>query len=162
MDNENTPGAAPFTTADNSSPGFGNSPHMGGLPYSPDGSGYYPTDYSLPGKFINWLTGNTTAGEKANDLINQNKAFQWSADEAAKNRAFEAFMSDTAISRAVKDAERNGINKFYLLNSGLTASTPSGSAASGSYDPLTANKSKSGLSAVLAAVLGAAAKALLA
>lgn len=116
--------------------------------------------YGFGSHVWNWLTGANTAREKQTEAANQIAMAKWNAAEAQKNRDFEERMSNTAITRAVADAERNGINKYYLLNGGLTASTPSGSTASASYEPLNASGARrssvgSGLFQIVRTIVGA-------
>lgn len=54
---------------------------------------------------------------------------QFNSIEAAKNRDWQEMMSSTAFQRAVKDAEKAGLNPYLLYTQG-GASTPSGSTAS--------------------------------
>lgn len=81
---------------------------------------------------------NASSGADAQNRYNAieaDKARQFDASEAAKLRAWEEYMSNTAYQRAAKDMEAAGINPQTMsgLNAGAGgASTPSGSAASGS------------------------------
>ncbi|QXP45034.1 DNA pilot protein [Microvirus mar11] len=55
---------------------------------------------------------------------------EFASNEAQKNRDFQERMSNTAYSRAISDLKRNGLNPYLAF--GAPASTPSGSAFSGS------------------------------
>ena len=57
------------------------------------------------------------------------KAMDFNANEAAKNRDWQQWMSDTSHQREIADLRAAGLNPILSANSG--ASTPSGSAASG-------------------------------
>lgn len=80
---------------------------------------------------------NNVSGTTANNAFNANQAAiarQFESGEAAKQRAWEEQMSNTAYQRAAKDMEAAGINPQTMtgLNAGAGgASTPSGSSASG-------------------------------
>lgn len=162
MDNEvNSGAAAPFTTAgDVGSPDI--SSGLSGP--SNDAGNNVGGYYGFGSNVWNWLTGANTARERQTEAANQaamaHYNAQFNANEAAKARAYDEYMSNTAISRAVRDAERNGINKYYLLNSGLTASTPSGPAASSSasYEPLNASGRRGSGGKVMASLIGAIGK----
>lgn len=60
------------------------------------------------------------------------RAMQFSAEEAQKNRDFQEYMSSTSYQRARADMEKAGINPILAFSGGSSgASTPSGSSASG-------------------------------
>lgn len=59
---------------------------------------------------------------------------QFNSAEAQKTRDWQQYMSDTAVSRAVADIKKAGLNPWLALNGGSlgSASTPSGATASSS------------------------------
>ena len=60
------------------------------------------------------------------------RAMQFSKDEAAAQRAWSEYMSNTAYQRAVVDMKKAGLNPALMFSSGASAaSSPSGSAATG-------------------------------
>lgn len=97
---------------------------------------------------LNDSTGKDSESYGSNDITGFDQASwaleqQWKMDEAEraynsaeaiKQRDWEKMMSDTAISRAVKDIKDAGLNPWLALNGGSlgAASTPSGASASSS------------------------------
>lgn len=74
-------------------------------------------------------------GRGINNISGTTANNQFAASEAAKERAFQDYMSSTAYQRAVRDMKAAGINPATLtgLNgSSGAASTPSGASASAS------------------------------
>ena len=63
------------------------------------------------------------------NIMLQNKANQFNAKEAEKNRQWQAEMSNTAKTREVADLKNAGLNRLLAATGG--ASTPSGGAATG-------------------------------
>ncbi|MEM2002563.1 MAG: hypothetical protein QXT77_07970 [Candidatus Methanomethylicaceae archaeon] len=74
------------------------------------------------------------AGGVVGDLVGAGISGHFNAREAAKNRDFQEYMSNTAYQRAAKDLEKAGLNRVLAL--GSPASTPSGATSSISAPPL--------------------------
>lgn len=128
------------------------------------------------GDFNSWLKYLGTAINSQNDLVNANNsqyadyfnksnefsqnsanaAMKFSAKQAQLNRDFEERMSNTSYQRAVKDLEAAGLNPLLAyLNGG--ASTPSGSAASGtsaSSSGFAQDEGHSGMSQIISTIVG--------
>lgn len=71
-----------------------------------------------------------------------NLDYQRNALEAAKNRNFQEYLSNTEIQRRAKDLEAVGFSPMALLSSVSGASTPAGASASSSSSP--GNKQSNG------------------
>lgn len=79
-----------------------------------------------------YLVRNLVDQSSANTTFNQNsanRAMEFSAQEAEKNRVFQTTMSNTAHQREVADLVKAGLNPVLSANSG--ASVPTGATASG-------------------------------
>lgn len=70
----------------------------------------------------------TSSAERFNQAM-MDRANEFSAEEAQKNRDWQERMSSTAFQRAVEDMKRAGINP--ILAAGTQASTPTGGVATG-------------------------------
>lgn len=79
------------------------------------------------GAVANWW-GQSSANDTNRDIAQQNNAFN--AQEAERNRNWQAYMSNTAWQRGVADMKAAGINPMLAFSKG-GASTPGGSQASG-------------------------------
>lgn len=108
------------------------------------------SNIDLSGAAGNWFTGNV---DYQRQVEREERAFQYNAYEAQKQRDFEERLSNTALERQASQLERLGINpSAYFLGGGQGASTPAGATASG------ASGSVSRASQGFGAVLGALAK----
>lgn len=83
--------------------------------------------YSLLGK----LGGFDAAAQNRQDLLNSYMSNAFNSAEAAKNRNWQEYMSNTANQRAAADYAALGFSPLALLGGGNSASTPSGATASG-------------------------------
>lgn len=69
-------------------------------------------------------------GWSLNDLTGQTKAAEINSAEAALQRNYEKYMSDTQYQRAVNDMKEAGLNPALLYGSGSPAPATSGASAS--------------------------------
>lgn len=82
----------------------------------------------------------------------------YNAQEAAKQREYEAYMSNTAFQRKVADYQAAGFSPLAALEGSVGASTPSGSAAHSSGKAASAPSAKNGsngFGALLGSIIGA-------
>lgn len=124
---------------------------------TPDYMDYYNDAMGVANEY---RPGDITSGnwlKRQEDLKREVGQLVYNSQEAEKNRQFQERMSNTAYRRAVKDMEAAGFSPLMLLSgSGSAASTPSGSASTGSgYKSSTSKKSGLGdLAALAIRVLG--------
>lgn len=135
---------------------FNDDHNSAGTTGTPDYMDYYNDAIGVaqeyrPGDLFtgNWLN-------RQSDLKREMGQLVYNAEEARKNREFQKYMSDTEVQRRVKDLEAAGFSPMMLLSGSGGASTPSGSAATGSgYKSTTSKKSGLGdLAALAIRVLG--------
>ena len=111
-------------------------------------SGELGADYGLFGRINNFFSGKNDYAERVADRINADYQNKFNADEAAKNRQFEEYMSSTAYQRMMADAKKAGINPYYLVQNSSGSSSPAGSAASSSYNFGSSRNPKKGSNAL--------------
>ena len=89
------------------------------------------------------------------DLFYTNKANEFNAQEAQKNRDWQTEMSNSEIERRVNDLRKAGLNPILAINQG-GASTTSGSSASSSGSRSSSGYSSSGSSSnIVGAIINA-------
>lgn len=71
-------------------------------------------------------------GNWINDITGQSQAAEINSAEAALQRNYEKYMSDTQYQRAVEDMEKAGLNPAMLYGNGSPAPATSGASASSS------------------------------
>lgn len=80
---------------------------------------------------IHSLQKDAAAEQMAYQTQSAERAMQFSAEEAQKNRDWQEHMSSTAYQRAMSDMKAAGLNPILAAGSSMAASTPSGASASG-------------------------------
>lgn len=78
-------------------------------------------------------TASAAAADRANEFTSQSQetAMSFNAEEAAKNRAFQASMSNTAHQREVRDLVRAGLNPVLSANNGAAVTSGAAGSVSG-------------------------------
>lgn len=111
--------------------------YNGGWFDSADGSGAFRgflADWINKGAIAkeDWLRSEQSANNALyRDIVVQQYANQFNAEEAQKQREFEASLANTSFQRAVEDMKKSGINPIMLMGNG-GADTPQGVSASAS------------------------------
>ena len=102
----------------------------------------------------NWLRSEQSADNALyRDIIAQQYANQFNANEAQKQRDFEERMSNTSYQRAVDDMKKAGINPIMLMSNG-GADTPQGAVASASSSRSSGSSYRGGTADTSGAVRG--------
>lgn len=124
-----------------------------------------PVDFILPGtsaitSFANSqfdMNGQQAAqSQYAGQLALNQQAQAFNAQEAQKQRDFEAMMSNTAIQRQAADLKAAGLNPYLAVSGMSGAATPTGSSASSSSGSADiANNKIAAAAGILAVVLRA-------
>lgn len=117
-----------------------------------------------------WLTNKDTYGhnealaayerERAAAKEAWERESTYNAQEAEKQRQYEAYMSNTAFQRKIADYEKAGFSPLAALEGSVGASTPSGSAASASAKGASSSPGQhgaNGLGTLLGSIIGAVA-----
>lgn len=82
-------------------------------------------------KDIHALQKDAAAEQMAYQTQSAERAMQFSAEEAQKNRDWQEHMSSTAYQRSMSDMKAAGLNPILAAGSSMAASTPAGASASG-------------------------------
>ena len=98
---------------------------------------------SVPYSWLGKIGGWDASERNRQELLNSYYTNAYNSAEAAKNRDWQEYMSNTANQRAAADLKAIGFSPFALLGGASSATTPSGFAASASNSP-SAHKSDSG------------------